>query len=1222
MEADINMWDSISPGKRGQPDTPPDDSPERSRCCTAQDHPQAPDEEWPLADDITLEEVRDGFRVLEGNEVVELTWLPPHSLPRFATGNKVAIDQLVYYPRSILLPLLRCPGCLMLGHSINTCRSSVRCTRCSGPHPSWKGDKDEVCGKPFHCFQCQGSHGPQSFHCPHNLHAQQLYTRLGTGLLLSKTYPIEAATVAQEEDTMPTPHIPTPPDTHVTHHRRKPGRRSGVQPPPPTPIPAAETGLLPVTVEAKVHHPPRNARHPQTPHHHPRHAPGQYSSSPPPSRPSSPPKDSTIPTATASTSPSVSELLPSILWHGYHLYQKGSQDGSLEVVVAKVGLGGGWLTVAVCYNPGGAAGHREFMRYLSTLQPPVLIMGNFNAHHTCWEPDQPPHHHNISGNALFQALLDLPHVSLLSPPGLATRFHPHTAAASVLDLFLGDPTFKDSTFRTGPYMGSDHLPLLASLPQVSPQPQPGCMPRWRLNSSGWPRYVAALPSSLDTKHLPLDEAATTIAGVLSEAGTAAFPLIPRRRPRRLGKPWWDAACAQAVQNRRQAWNQLCRTPTIQAGRAYRRLDAICAKIILKAKRNAWDLQCSTLSFRSSPKRTMSFLRSMEALPSLAQPFKSHELSSALATLKPGKAPGLDKVPYDFICLLTPPLRACLLQLYNSSWQSGQFPSTWKPAILIPILKPGKDPTLPSAYRPVTLLSCIGKLLERLVNTRLTWWLEANNKLAEAQCGFHPHRSTLDVLGQIEYHICDTYRQRQVMTALFLDLEGAFDSTPHERILYKLALMGITGTTLAWVRNFLTGRSFQVAIGASLSPSQGIHRGVPQGSILSPLLFNVLLSDLQVPTHSHLLLYADDITIVSRAPTLSDAQDHLQEAATALGAWMTTWGLQVSASKSSLMCFTMRKASNSTYRHLKWGGFSILNLTHPPRTAAGWPSPLLERCLEDLYGGHEILPSCFSTSREWYSSTVHPQTDGLVPTILQDTGPACFPSPLFQQLDRSIYHHHLKIYTDGSRDASLPSSAAAIYDASTAICKTWRFPEYTDVLTTELFVLLQALIYLHTSHPKSMVSTFLHLLNTGWDITFQWVPSHSGIRGNEVVDAAAKMALTHPWVRKQSRILDVALTRLRLGHTRLTAHLHRLGLSTDPYCPWCRTVEETIEHFLLHCSRFHSHRVVLRDHLVALGVSTFDLPTLLTAAGVHSSHQAAVLRLTCVFLKKREQLPRL
>ncbi|MPC73632.1 hypothetical protein E2C01_067966 [Portunus trituberculatus] len=279
MEADVDMQDSVSPGKRGRPDTPSDDSPEKSRCCTAQDHPKAqasfllrgteggrlfanPAEvsrvlhdsafgkyilegetrslgnglslivvvwahllkipmlqsssftlgEWPvschradqasgtyhyakvgpLADDTTLEEVRDGFRVLEGNEVVELTWLPPHSLPRFATGkwlrhkvrgsppSKVAIDQLVYYPRSILLPLLRCPGCLMLRHSINTCRFLIRCARCSGPHPSRKGDKDEICDKPFHCFQCWGSHGPQSLHCPHNLHAQQLYTRLAS----------------------------------------------------------------------------------------------------------------------------------------------------------------------------------------------------------------------------------------------------------------------------------------------------------------------------------------------------------------------------------------------------------------------------------------------------------------------------------------------------------------------------------------------------------------------------------------------------------------------------------------------------------------------------------------------------------------------------------------------------------------------------------------------------------------------------------------------------------------------------------------------------------------------------------------------------------------------------------------------------------------------------------------------------------------------------------
>ena len=118
-------------------------------------------------------------------------------------------------------------------------------------------------------------------------------------------------------------------------------------------------------------------------------------------------------------------------------------------------------------------------------------------------------------------------------------------------------------------------------------------------------------------------------------------------------------------------------------------------------------------------------------------------------------------------------------------------------------------------------------------------------LREEQCGFRPHRGNVDVLGQLEYHVCDTYGQRQVMTTIFIDLEGAFDTAPHESILYKLAGMGITGATLAWVHDFLVGHSYQVAVGASLSHSRPIRRSVPQGSILRPLLFKVLLLNLHI-----------------------------------------------------------------------------------------------------------------------------------------------------------------------------------------------------------------------------------------------------------------------------------------------------------------------------------------------------------------------------------------
>ena len=150
--------------------------------------------------------------------------------------------------------------------------------------------------------------------------------------------------------------------------------------------------------------------------------------------------------------------------------------GHLEAVAARVSLRQGWLTVAVFYNPGGAASFQELDHYFSSLPPPVLLMGDFNAHHQCWAPDLSPHQHNPSGNAIFKIVMDSPHLSFLSPPGLATRFHPHTGASSVLDLFIGDPAFRTSTFSTGPYMGSDHIPVLASVPHAPLTPHPGCLP--------------------------------------------------------------------------------------------------------------------------------------------------------------------------------------------------------------------------------------------------------------------------------------------------------------------------------------------------------------------------------------------------------------------------------------------------------------------------------------------------------------------------------------------------------------------------------------------------------------------------------------------------------------------------------------------------------------------------------------------------------------------------
>ena len=122
-------------------------------------------------------------------------------------------------------------------------------------------------------------------------------------------------------------------------------------------------------------------------------------------------------------------------------------------------------------------------------------------------------------------------------------------------------------------------------------------------------------------------------------------------------------------------------------------------------------------------------------------------------------------------------------------------------------------------------------------------------------------------------------------------------------------MGLTGPPLAWVKDYLEGRTFQVSIGGALSKPTPTGRGVPQGAVKSSILFNVLLSDLPKTRHTNIMIYADDLTIICRGDTLIEAQDKLQEAALTLDMWVEEWRLTISAPKSRVMCFTLKKVAD-------------------------------------------------------------------------------------------------------------------------------------------------------------------------------------------------------------------------------------------------------------------------------------------------------------------------
>jgi hypothetical protein len=149
------------------------------------------------------------------------------------------------------------------------------------------------------------------------------------------------------------------------------------------------------------------------------------------------------------------------------------------------------------------------------------------------------------------------------------------------------------------------------------------------------------------------------------------------------------------------------------------------------------------------------------------------------------SPGPDGIHNQMLSHLSPSAKEFFLSLFNRIWDEHCFPSSWREGFVIPMLKPGKDRTLPSSYRPICLTSCVCKTMERMVNDRFVFILEKENLLAPAQCGFRRHRSAVDNLISLERQIQNCFVQLQQLETVFFDLDKTYDTTWHFGILRAL-----------------------------------------------------------------------------------------------------------------------------------------------------------------------------------------------------------------------------------------------------------------------------------------------------------------------------------------------------------------------------------------------------------------------------------------------------
>ena len=485
-------------------------------------------------------------------------------------------------------------------------------------------------------------------------------------------------------------------------------------------------------------------------------------------------------------------------------------------------------------------------------------------------------------------------------------------------------------------------------------------PSFNFQKASWDGFASYFdshcPSAEEYSSLSLSSAAALFPSLTLNAAKSSIPFGRINRP---PKAWWSAEVEEAVGERRKAFASAHRSD--EDCQAYISASRRASSVIAKAKAEAWQTTCSSLSPKSNPKSVHSLLRSIAGLSSssssspnfpncssaresasiyvaylrshfsvsqlkalrsrargylselrramcseeshssFCSPFSLAEFLAAASNLSSSSATGPDKVAYPMLKHLPRSGMDFLLHIFNLFWSSHSFPSIWKTSSIIPIHKMRKSLDSPASFRPISLTSCVSKLFERIILSRLLFFLEYRSILSPRQAGFRPERSILNQFLYLCQSISDGFNKPRPGSWTILstiDFSKAFDSVWHPALFHKHISAGLPPCFARWTQSFLSDRRASVVYQNCKSRCFRVRQGVPQGSILGPVLFSLFINDLpaSLPSSVSCSLYADDLAIWSSSPLVLIAVEATQEALFRLERWSEYWCLPLNPSK--------------------------------------------------------------------------------------------------------------------------------------------------------------------------------------------------------------------------------------------------------------------------------------------------------------------------------------
>ena len=622
-------------------------------------------------------------------------------------------------------------------------------------------------------------------------------------------------------------------------------------------------------------------------------------------------------------------------------------------------------SVSICnmYNPGNSVTTQEIKHYISQLGNKFILIGDFNAHSRIL--DSNCMRANFTGRTL-ETLLAEEDLCLVNPQNMYTYVCPNNGKRSCLDLCLASPNIAAlATIKTGADVGSDHVPIKVTIDKSPNINNIVFSKKWKINASNVMDFSHSLSKSKTelVKPCSIDEQVEEFTNRVISAATDNIKQTTGKCVFRQKRTiWWDRECSRMVAERRRARKQLERHPTQQNLLIYRAKSAEVCKLCKKKKKESFQRYIESVKYDTPKKEVWGKIRAVKnisysctmpievdnilitdpvekankyayLLKEIAKPGKHtdlldfgreyrqacskgydlaynreismDELQYAVEIAK-SKSPGIDEITAVLLKNLPVNMMNELLSIINESFNTGYVPKSWKLGVIVPILKGGKSRRDIASYRPIALLSCVGKLMERIIQRRLEYIVTRGRLLQDCQMGFCKGESTMDVLLRIEHIIRKCLGVGNMCIVVYIDLKSAFDTVWSKGLMWKLIRGGVSGNMIRWLYEYFQNRTIKVRVEGQYSDTVSIGAGTPQGAILSPLLFNIMLGDMPEEDGVQKHIYADDITLTCYGRDTREVKKTIQNYLKKFLTWTERWGLQLNIGKTYMQYYTRKR----------------------------------------------------------------------------------------------------------------------------------------------------------------------------------------------------------------------------------------------------------------------------------------------------------------------------